>query len=138
MSRLSYYIRSNPSWWLHLNDPTYLATWQNVGLTDGYLRSREMDIFEDSDDLYVLMNAPPLTERQIRWVLSELSSYAAQIDHVIGGQPSCFERIWESDTLMDPRFTQQLCKEIEKRFLSNEKVRNTCIRQLKSPDEETR
>ncbi|KAG8822562.1 hypothetical protein FRC19_005683 [Serendipita sp. 401] len=136
MSKLSYYIRSNPSWWLHLNDSISLAAWMDVGLNDGYLQIGKANAQEEEDEIYILRNASPLTQQQVLWVLSELSCYAVQIDPATGCQPSCFERIWESDSLLDEGLAQQLCNEITARFLDDEITRNTYIRQIKSLNED--
>ncbi|KAG8802142.1 hypothetical protein FRC16_010313 [Serendipita sp. 398] len=136
MSKLSYYIRSTPSWWLHLNDSISLAAWMDVGLNDGYLQIGKANAQEEEDEIYILRNASPLTQQQVLWVLSELSCYAVQIDPATGCQPSCFERIWESDSLLDEGLAQQLCNEITARFLDDEITRNTYIRQIKSLNED--
>jgi hypothetical protein len=85
MCRLSYFIRSNyPAWWDRLDDVVLRDQWKETGRTDSYLQAKVNT--EGEDDYPDLTLFPPLTERQISWVLDELPSYASRIDHSSGCQ----------------------------------------------------
>lgn len=80
MSRLSYYIRSVPSWWKRLNDPIAQAEWKQAASSEEYLEERPEG---NSIDLKAF---PRLNDRQIRWVLDELPAFARRIDYESGCQ----------------------------------------------------
>jgi hypothetical protein len=102
MCRLSYYIRSIPSWWIRLLDERDAAVareeWTTLAQQDTFLLPLEGEEGLDSNiplssslldslslvppntsPLTLLRNAPPLTESQINWVLDELPAYAKRI-----------------------------------------------------------
>lgn len=102
MCRLSYYIRSTPSWWIRLLDERGAAVareeWTTLAQQDTFLLPLEGEEGLDThtplssslpdpislvpptpSSLTLLRNAPSLTESQINWVLDELPTYAKRI-----------------------------------------------------------
>ncbi|KAF5383344.1 hypothetical protein D9757_008414 [Collybiopsis confluens] len=91
MSQFSWYIRSRPNWWELYRNQSIREQW-----TEGAKR-KEWVVPTPSSLAKVC-----LSERQIAYVLDELSGYALLRDDTCNCQVSCFERIWESDSLFDP------------------------------------
>jgi hypothetical protein len=97
MNYFSYWIRSQPDWWLDYKNKGTAAGWRATARREDYLQGAltllsPTDNIESAMDprgpryaLHVLMAAPVLTERQIDWVLDELPDFAARRvprDHV--------------------------------------------------------
>ncbi|KAF5357430.1 hypothetical protein D9757_013333 [Collybiopsis confluens] len=91
MSQFSWYIRSRPNWWELYRNQSIREQW-----TEG-AKGKEWVVPTPSSLAKVC-----LSERQIAYVLDELSGYALLRDDTCNCQVSCFERIWESDSLFDP------------------------------------
>lgn len=103
MNYFSYWIRSQPEWWLTFKNEDTTAGWRATARREDYLQDA-MTLLGPSDNienameprgpryaLHVLMAAPVLTENQIDWVFDELSDLAARRvprDHV-QVSPSC-------------------------------------------------
>lgn len=69
MIELSYALRSKPSWWTEIKDPTIRSRWKAEAL--------EQHIRGDK-----------LKETEIEWVLDELEDYARMRDEATGIQVS--------------------------------------------------
>ena len=90
MNQFSYWVRSQPDWWLSIKNEDTTAGWRATARREDYLQDAltllgPTDNVENSMEprgpryaLYVLMAAPVLTEGQIDWVLDELSDFAAR------------------------------------------------------------
>ena len=90
MNHFSYWIRSQPDWWLTLKNEATTVGWRATARREDYLQDAltllgPIDNIENAMDprgpryvLYVLMAAPVLTEDQIDWVLDELSDFATR------------------------------------------------------------
>ena len=97
MNSFSYWIRSQPEWWLAFKNEDTTAGWRATARREDYLQDA-VTLLGPKDDienameprgpryaLHVLMAAPVLTENQIDWVFDELSDFAARRvprDHV--------------------------------------------------------
>ncbi|KAG9041155.1 hypothetical protein FS837_012674, partial [Tulasnella sp. UAMH 9824] len=89
MIDLSYALRSKPSWWTKIKDPTVRSKWKAEAL--------EHEIRGDK-----------LKEAEIEWVLDELEDYAKMREEATGIQPSCHIRVWESDELVSQELRSKL------------------------------
>ena len=90
MNYFSYWIRSQPEWWLTFKNEDTTAAWRATARREDYLQDAvtllgPTDNIENALEprgpryaLHVLMAAPVLTEYQIDWVLAELSDFAAR------------------------------------------------------------
>ncbi len=90
MNYFSYWVRSQPDWWLTFKNEDTTAGWRATARRENYLQDAltllgPTDNVENAMDprgpryaLLVLMAAPVLTEGQIDWVLDELSDFAAR------------------------------------------------------------
>ena len=90
MNYFSYWVRSQPDWWLTFKSEDATARWRATARREDYLQDAltllgATDNVENSMDprgprytLHVLMAAPVLTEGQIDWMLDELSDFAAR------------------------------------------------------------
>ncbi|KAF9225298.1 hypothetical protein BS17DRAFT_778410 [Gyrodon lividus] len=89
MSRFSAFIRREKNWWKYLRDPVIRARWTTEG------RGHTWIVSAPSTEIEVWLN-----ESQVDYVLAELSGYAQLRDVQHECQVSCYERIWESDSLL--------------------------------------
>ena len=90
MNHFSYWVRSQPDWWLTFKSEDTTAGWRAAARREDYLQDAltllgPTDNIENAMDprgpryaLHVLMAAPVLTEGQIDWVVDELSDFAAR------------------------------------------------------------
>lgn len=90
MNYFSYWIRSQPDWWLNYKNESTRARWRAVARREDYLQDAltllgPTDNIENAMDprgpryaLHVLMAAPILMEGQIDWMLDELADFAAR------------------------------------------------------------
>ncbi|CAE7145789.1 unnamed protein product [Rhizoctonia solani] len=78
MTRLSAELRRKPSWWTKCRDESILSKWREEAL----------------------VQAKHMEESHIDYVLKELDGYANLRDEVSGAEVSCYDRIWQSDTLI--------------------------------------
>ncbi|KIM23958.1 hypothetical protein M408DRAFT_27405 [Serendipita vermifera MAFF 305830] len=122
MDRLSYYIRSLPSWWTHLEDPKVLREWREIARDQQFITNENWN-----EDTPLLQTIPGLTEYQITWVLNELRWYARRRDPN-DCQVSCFERVWESDSALPDEIRRGICAQIDACFLTNDTTRRECLR----------
>ncbi|PFH49666.1 hypothetical protein AMATHDRAFT_76049 [Amanita thiersii Skay4041] len=106
MTQLSAYIRRQHQWWDHIHDSIQRDTWTNAANKPWIVKAsaREYSIH--------------LSHKQIEYVLNELSGYAALRDQVNKCQVSCFERIWESTSLLDDLTTVHFLEEVDILFES--------------------
>ncbi|KIM47728.1 hypothetical protein M413DRAFT_439404 [Hebeloma cylindrosporum] len=89
MSQFSAEIRRSFNWWKLYKEESKRKSWFNLGL------QRTWDVRTPSSYAQV-----KLTQKQVDYVLDELEGYASLRDDSC--QVSCFDRIWESDSLLDP------------------------------------
>jgi hypothetical protein len=90
MNYFSYWIRSQPDWWLTFKDDDTNVGWRATARRENYLQDAltllgPADNIENAMDprgpryaLHILMAAPVLTEDQVDWVLDELSDFATR------------------------------------------------------------
>lgn len=97
MNYFSYWIRSQPDWWLAFKNEDTTAGWRATARREDYLHDalallgptdnieNAMDPLQPHYALHVLMAAPVLSKGQIDWVLDELPDFAVRRvprDHV--------------------------------------------------------
>ncbi|KAG8938265.1 hypothetical protein FRC03_007455, partial [Tulasnella sp. 419] len=95
MSLLSYALRSKTSWWTKYKDPNITSKWRSEALEQTVLDGK-------------------LNEAEVDYVIDELGGYERLRDEATGAEVSCFDRIWQSDTLIPPDLRDQLITEIKK------------------------
>ncbi|CAE6521604.1 unnamed protein product [Rhizoctonia solani] len=78
MTRLSAELRRKPSWWTKCRDESILSKWREEALAQ----------------------VKHMNETHIDYVLKELDGYANLRDEASGAEVSCYDRIWQSDTLI--------------------------------------
>ncbi|THV06475.1 hypothetical protein K435DRAFT_773175 [Dendrothele bispora CBS 962.96] len=123
MGQLSYNLRSRPEWWKYFQNQTTRAKWAEQAA------SRPFDVRVPSANASVELN-----QQQIEYVLDELGGYAALRDEVNGCQVSCFERIWESDTLFNSTMLSDFKEELRSlRELSKKRKEGYFITALIDP-----
>ncbi|KAF8669614.1 hypothetical protein RHS04_08771 [Rhizoctonia solani] len=86
MTRLSAELRRKPSWWTKFRDESILAKWKGEALTQTQL----------------------MDESHIDYVLKELDGYANLRDETSGAEVSCYDKIWQSDTLIPASLKERL------------------------------
>ncbi|MFE2052050.1 DUF4246 domain-containing protein [Streptomyces sp. NPDC059459] len=84
MMRCSSLIREKPGWLEKMHDADIVGRWSREALAQG------------------------LTEAQVRYVLDELSHYAALRDGRTGAEVSAVDGVWQSDTLVDEELRGRL------------------------------
>ncbi|MYW04941.1 DUF4246 domain-containing protein [Streptomyces sp. SID3343] len=84
MMQCSSHIRAKPRWFDKMNDADIVAGWTREAVAQG------------------------LTEAQVRYVIAELSHYAALRDARTGIEVSAVDGVWQSDTLIDDRLGSRL------------------------------
>ncbi|KAK0441800.1 uncharacterized protein EV420DRAFT_1579637 [Desarmillaria tabescens] len=95
MCELSATIRDKPNWWEKCKDPAIRAKWKEEAATQaGSYKCR------------------PLQEDEIDYVLDELEGYAAVRDSDTGIEPSCYRRIWQSDSLIENTLRESLISSV--------------------------
>ncbi|KDR85574.1 hypothetical protein GALMADRAFT_218670 [Galerina marginata CBS 339.88] len=103
MSQFSAEIRRSPEWWKHRKEQDMQGRWIKSALERTWL--------VQTPSLPAEVN---LSYRQVIYVLDELEGYAALRNEKAGCQVSCFERIWQSDTLLDATGTKNLAEAFAK------------------------
>ncbi|KAG7452093.1 uncharacterized protein BT62DRAFT_960127 [Guyanagaster necrorhizus] len=102
MSRISAIIRRQKDWWLLYYEKTFKRNWILTAC------DREWQIpLPCGEDTNI-----KLSERQAEYVLEELEGYALLRDQANNCQVSCFERIWESESLLEPLIVSSLDHEL--------------------------
>ncbi|KAK7464477.1 hypothetical protein VKT23_006647 [Stygiomarasmius scandens] len=101
MSQLSYQLRSRSEWWKHFQNQTTRAEWADEAAL------KTFSVRTPSANATI-----ELTQKQIEYVLDELVGYVALRDEVNECQVSCFERVWESKSLLDPAMISELDEEL--------------------------
>ncbi|KAF8601374.1 hypothetical protein BDV93DRAFT_524780 [Ceratobasidium sp. AG-I] len=86
MTRLSAALRMKPSWWTKFRDENILVKWRAEALEQAEL----------------------MEESHIDYVLKELDGYAKLRDESSGAEVSCYDRIWQSDTLVPASLRDRL------------------------------
>ncbi|MFF4322633.1 DUF4246 domain-containing protein [Streptomyces sp. NPDC001568] len=89
MMQCSAHIRAKPQWFDKMNDADIVARWTREALTQG------------------------LTESQVRYVLAELTHYAALRDGRTGIEVSAVDGVWQSDTLIDEKLGSRLREAVQ-------------------------
>ncbi|KAF9453902.1 hypothetical protein P691DRAFT_812520 [Macrolepiota fuliginosa MF-IS2] len=90
MSKYSALLRRQPEWWSRYQEESVRAEWRKLAALPSISRVRTPSTIAEVQ----------LSEKQIEYVIDELDGYAALRDSANQCQVSCFERIWESDTLL--------------------------------------
>ncbi|KAG8741164.1 hypothetical protein FRC11_014943, partial [Ceratobasidium sp. 423] len=86
MTRLSAELRRKPSWWSKCRDETILSKWRAEALAQAEL----------------------MDESHVDYVLKELDGYANLRDEASGAEVSCYDKIWQSDTLVPSSLKERL------------------------------
>ncbi|KAK0455815.1 hypothetical protein EV421DRAFT_1748811 [Armillaria borealis] len=102
MSRLSATIRRQKDWWLFYHEKTFKHHW----VQEACDRVWEIPL-PCGEDTKV-----KLSQRQAEYVLQELEGYASLRDQANNCQVSCFERIWESENLLEHPVVSSLDHEL--------------------------
>ncbi|MER7479090.1 DUF4246 domain-containing protein [Streptomyces sp. NPDC126510] len=84
MMQCSAHIRAKPGWFDKMNDADIVAKWTREAVCQG------------------------LTEAQVRYVLAELTHYAALRDGRTGVEVSAVDGVWQSDALVDDTLRSRL------------------------------
>lgn len=84
MCALSATLRSKPEWWKKVKDDDIVARWKKEAMEHG------------------------LGEKHVDYVLAELHDYADQRDDATGIEVSCFDKIWQSDSLIPEEASSEL------------------------------
>ncbi|CAE6506771.1 unnamed protein product [Rhizoctonia solani] len=92
MTRLSAELRRKPFWWTKFRDETILSKWREEALAQ----------------------AEYMEESHVDYVLKELDGYANLRDEESGAEVSCYDRIWQSDTLVPAALKEQLVAGVAK------------------------
>ncbi|KAF8601412.1 hypothetical protein BDV93DRAFT_495814 [Ceratobasidium sp. AG-I] len=92
MTRLSAALRMKPSWWTKFRDENILAKWRAEALEQAEL----------------------MKESHIDYVLEELDGYARLRDESSGAEVSCYDRVWQSDTLIPSSLRERLIAGVSK------------------------
>ncbi|KAF8844117.1 hypothetical protein BDN67DRAFT_1059389 [Paxillus ammoniavirescens] len=95
MSRFSAFIRREEDWWKYIHDPVVRARWAAEGC------GHTWTISAPSSEIEVWLSDSQEGETSgsyVEYVLGELSGYAQLRD--IFSQVSCYDRIWESDSIL--------------------------------------
>ncbi|KAF8913230.1 hypothetical protein CPB84DRAFT_1760716 [Gymnopilus junonius] len=103
MSMFSAEIRRSTEWWKDFENEDVRRKWANSAL------QRTWRVRAPSSTAEVL-----LSQKQINYVLDELKGYCELRDEKGRCQVSCFERIWESNTLLDPLAKKSLSASFDK------------------------
>ncbi|TDL19428.1 hypothetical protein BD410DRAFT_727256, partial [Rickenella mellea] len=93
MVALSANIRSKPDWWNKFKDPVIRARWKAEALSSTMLKLT-------------------LSEAQVEYVLEELEGYRRLLDEVSGIQVSCFDGVWQSDSLISQNVRDALVEAV--------------------------
>ncbi|QRV92052.1 hypothetical protein RhiJN_20070 [Ceratobasidium sp. AG-Ba] len=86
MTRFSAALREKPSWWIKFRDETILDRWRSEALEQAQL----------------------MRLSHIDYVLKELDGYAMLRDNESGAEVSCYDKIWQSDTLVPESLNRRL------------------------------
>ncbi|KAJ3575249.1 hypothetical protein NP233_g1217 [Leucocoprinus birnbaumii] len=90
MCNYSALLRKQPEWWTKYRDETVRHEWRQLARLPSVSIVRTPSSTAEVE----------LSEEQVEYVIDELAGYAALRDEANQCQVSCFERIWESDTLL--------------------------------------
>ncbi|KAF4611701.1 hypothetical protein D9613_004111 [Agrocybe pediades] len=113
MSQFSAEIRRFPEWWKHFKDDETRRKWTESAL------QRTWNILTPSAEI-----GTRLSLAQISYVLDELAGYASLRHDELECQVSCFERIWESDSLLSSASIRNLSMALDEL-----RTRNTSSRE---------
>ncbi|BGP49307.1 hypothetical protein JCM10450v2_005191 [Rhodotorula kratochvilovae] len=112
MLALSYALRQKPDWARKLADPAVRARWRAEALeaTNEHAQFAGREGDDDGAGGYetVEVERPGLTEGMVDYVLDELALHAKALDDPRGIRASCFDGVYESDTLVPPELLAQL------------------------------
>ncbi|GAA5999675.1 DUF4246 domain-containing protein [Rhodotorula paludigena] len=110
MLALSYEIRQKPDWARKLRDSDIRTKWRAEALGK---RNEEAGFAERTGENYSgydveEVERPKLTEKMVDYVLDELELHAEKLNDPHGIQASCFEGVYESDSLVPKELLDQL------------------------------
>ncbi|KAG9012312.1 oligomeric, coiled-coil, peripheral membrane protein, partial [Tulasnella sp. 427] len=92
LQKISYTLRSKPSWWAKYKNPEILAKWR-----------AEIVKYEEE-----VVKADRLSDQEIDYVLAELAGYDKMRDETTGIEQSCYARVYQSDRLIPDDLLQRL------------------------------
>ncbi|KAF8601413.1 hypothetical protein BDV93DRAFT_524801 [Ceratobasidium sp. AG-I] len=92
MTRLSAALRMKSSWWTKFRDESILAKWRAEALEQAKL----------------------MKQSHVDYVLKELDGYAKLRDESSGAEVSCYDRVWQSDTLVSVSLRERLIAGVSK------------------------
>ncbi|KAH7084596.1 hypothetical protein BKA62DRAFT_801290 [Auriculariales sp. MPI-PUGE-AT-0066] len=90
MCTLSATLRDKPEWWLKFTDSSIAAKWKTEALAQGF------------------------TEPQIDYIIAELADYSKLREDASGAEVSCFDKIWQSDSLIPAAVLAELKAAVRK------------------------
>ncbi|KIJ66456.1 hypothetical protein HYDPIDRAFT_174542 [Hydnomerulius pinastri MD-312] len=99
MSHFSAFIRREIDWWKYIHDPNTRARWTTEGL------GHTWTVRAPSTEVGVWLTASQEGGFPVEYVLNELGGYAQLRDLQHRCQVSCYDRIWESDSLLSESAT---------------------------------
>ncbi|TFK41976.1 hypothetical protein BDQ12DRAFT_677465 [Crucibulum laeve] len=102
MCQFSAELRRKPEWWKQFQNQDTRREWYDAAT------EREWSVRTPSTVIPVI-----LSPQQIDYILDELGGYAGLRDEKHNCQVSCFERIWESESLLDDSTSTQLKQELD-------------------------
>ncbi|GAA5922906.1 hypothetical protein JCM3775_006180 [Rhodotorula graminis] len=112
MCALSYALRAKAGWALKVGDPVIRARWRAEALEavsgETSMVGRGEDAEGGAGHEVVEVERPRLTEKMVDYVLDELALHAKELDDPHGIRASCFDRIYESDSLVPDSLLSQL------------------------------
>ncbi|EKM61499.1 uncharacterized protein PHACADRAFT_248156 [Phanerochaete carnosa HHB-10118-sp] len=91
MCQLSATTRRSDGWWTKLSDPVWRCSWRNTALSSSFC------VRTSTGNTVVF-----LSQKQVQYVLDELSGYLALKNQDANCEVSCYDRIWETSTPNDP------------------------------------
>ncbi|KAG8918368.1 hypothetical protein FRC00_012561, partial [Tulasnella sp. 408] len=94
MGELSYALRSKPKWWKKFRKQAIRAKWEKEALEHEIQGAR-------------------LTEAEVKYVLDELKGYEKIRDDTTGIQQSCYQGIYEADSLISERLRNRLINAVK-------------------------
>ncbi|KAG9047233.1 hypothetical protein FS837_002755 [Tulasnella sp. UAMH 9824] len=97
LQEISYALRCKPSWWTKYKNPEILAKWRTE------LLDHESQVEENER----------LDEKEIDYVLAELTGYDKMRDESTGIQQSCYARVYETDSLIPEDLRQRLVEAVK-------------------------
>ncbi|KAG8891580.1 hypothetical protein FRC00_013468 [Tulasnella sp. 408] len=113
MGELSYALRSKTEWWTKFKKPEIRAKWEKEALEHEIQGARLTKAEVKSVDAFVTGEVIALTGTSLRYVLDELQGYEKMRDTTTGIQQSCFQGIYESDSLISDELRNRLINAVK-------------------------